>query len=130
MMDSLYSPYLEIDPSLLDVSIMNTLNSLNEFSLTSLLGSTRVSNRIELDIHVMETDQPEMTYNLNVPLSYTPTDLTVEIIRKKLSALGQTKEQMNGVIERYKDSYMLNVCGCDEVFYGNVHKLSSYKVIF
>jgi hypothetical protein len=125
MMECLYSPYLEIDPSLLDVSIMNTLKSLNEFSL---FNNDQQSNKIQIDVHIMETDTPEMVYNLSVPLSYTPTDVTIEIIKKKLSSMGQTKEQMNDVIEKYKDSYMLNVCGCDEIFYGNSYKLSSYKV--
>ena len=127
MMECLYAPYLEIDPSLLDVSIMNTVKSLNEISL---FNNDTQSNKIQIDVHIMETDTPAMVYNLNVPLSYTPADVTIEIIRKKLSSLGQTNEQMNDVIEKYKDSYMLNVCGCDEIFYGNTHKLSSYKVIY
>jgi len=125
MMECLYSPYLEIDPSLLDVSIMNTVKSLNDFCI---FNDDKQSNKIKIDVHIMETDAPEIVYNLNVPLTHTPTDVTIEVIKKKLSSMGQTREQMNDVIEKYKDSYMLNVCGCDEIFYGNTYKLSSYKV--
>lgn len=29
----------------------------------------------------------------------------------------------------YKNLYMLNVCGCDEIFYGDKHKIGAYKYI-
>ncbi len=60
----------------------------------------------------------------------TPADITQEVIRRKMNALNMyTKEQIELVVERYKDVYMLNVCGCDEIFYGNRYKFSTFKVL-
>lgn len=120
-----YSQNLEIDPSLLDVSLINTVNRLKNIKFDI---SKNKNNKLDINVHVMETDQPEVTYHLNVELDSTPTDIVVDIIKAKLSALKQSDSQIIDIVNKYKDSYMLNVCGCDEIFYGEKNKISTYKV--
>lgn len=125
LIESVYTPYLEIDPSFLEVSLNSTLNSFNLFSFSNIENEPK----IQMDIFVIETNQPEAVYNINVPFSWTPEAIIIEIIKVKLKKLGQSEEQIKEIIKRYKDSYLLNICGCDEIIFGNVNKISSYKVI-
>ena len=125
LIESIYTPHLEIDPSLLDVSVTNTVNSLNEFNLGSG-GETEPT--IGIDIHVIETNQPAMVYHLNIPFSFTPVDMVAQIIKIKLNGLNQSTDEIDEIVNRYKDAYMLNVCGCDEIFHGSKSKIISYKV--
>lgn len=130
-MSCVYAQNIEIDPSLLDVNIMNALNRLREFSFMGRLSNGSVeSAKIDVNVHVIETDQPEVTYHLAVSPNATPVDVVVDIIRAKLSSLKQSNEQINDIVNRYKHSYMLNVCGCDEILYGEKFKISSYKVLY
>lgn len=117
--ECIYSPYLEIDPSLLDISFVNSKMNLINFN----------ESKIEINIHINELDQPEMTYHIQIPLSFTPTDIISYIIKTKLKNMNQSEEQINSIVEKYKDTYMLSVCGCDEIFFGSKHKIGSYKVI-
>lgn len=118
LIECLYAPYLEIDPSMLDINIINS--KMNSIHLNE--------RKIEINVHISELNQPEITYHLNMPLSYTPTDIITYIIKTKMKNLDQSERQINSIVERYRDTYMLNVCGCDEVFYGNKYKIGSYKV--
>lgn len=124
LIETIYTPCLEMDPSFLEVSLTNTLNSFNLFSFSKLENEPK----IQMDIYVNETNAPEIVYNLNILLSATPEAIIIEIIKKKLKTLGQNDEQIVEIVKKYKDAYLLNICGCDEIFFGNVHKISTYKV--
>jgi len=125
LVDAIYRPYLDIDPSFLELSVTNTLNSFNFFSFTNIENEPKIS----INIYVMETNQPEAVYNLNVPFSSTPEAIIIQVIKSKLKTLGQTNEQIKEIVKKYKDSYFLNVCGCDEIIYGNEHKINTYKYV-
>lgn len=93
-MECTYAPNLEIDPSLLDcTSLMNTVDRLGNFSLAN-------TSKLEINVHVMETDQPEVTYHLSVDLETTPSRIVAEIIRAKLSALKQSDSQIDEIVDR------------------------------
>ncbi len=123
LIESIYTPYLEIDPTLLDVGIATTVDSFNLFSFSNTASK---EGMIEINVHIMETNEPETVYKLNIPVSFTPTDIICEIIKTKL--VSKSIEEVNEIVSQYKDMYMLNVCGCDEVFHGNKCKIISYKV--
>lgn len=125
LIESIYTPHLEIDPTLLDVGIATTVDSFNLFSFSSTRGKEAM---VDIKVHVSETDAPETLYQLNVPTSFSPTDIISEIIKAKLVA--KSAEEVAEIVSQYKDMYMLNVCGCDEVFHGNKCKIISYKVSF
>jgi hypothetical protein len=126
LVESIYRPYLDIDPSFLELSVSNTLNySFNFFSFTNIENEPK----IEINIYVTETNQPETVYKLNVSLSLTPEAIIIEVIKSKLKTLGQTDEQIIEIVKKYKDSYFLNVCGCDEIIYGSENKINTYKYI-
>ena len=116
LIDCVYAPRLEIDPSLLDMSIIDTANSLNNCSVSN--ASPNRKKHIAIDVHVMETDRAEHTFHLNVPLSCNPTDIVTEVIKSKLFSSNQTQQQIEDIVQMFKSSYILNVCGCDEIFYG------------
>lgn len=124
LIESVYTPYLEIDASFLEVNILSTVNSFNLFSFSN----TDREPKIKMNIHVTETNQPETVYNLEAPFSWTPEAIIIEIIKTKLKTLGQNDEQIKEIVKKYKDAYLLNICGCDEIIYGSTHKINSYKV--
>jgi hypothetical protein len=111
LIDCIYAPNLEIDPSLLDVSILNTANSFNLFSINQSDEANKL-NHIEIKVHVMETDKPETVFSLKLPFYYTPTDIVCDIIKSKLGSLNKSNEHINDIVNKYKNSYVLNVCGC------------------
>ena len=118
LIDCVYPPYLEIDPSLLDTSVLHTANSLDCFSFTNKKRNAK--NAVEINVHVSETDQPEQTFSLAIPLSYTPIDVVISVIKEKLFLMKKhSNEQIEEIVKVYKDSYILNVCGCHEIFNGN-----------
>jgi phosphatidylinositol-4,5-bisphosphate 3-kinase len=120
-----YSANLDLDNIMLDVDVSKTISSLCSFKI----GNTSSQlNKIDVNVHVSETNQPQITYQLDVSLSNTPNEVIGEVIKAKLSGMHQSHKQINQVVEKYKDKYLLNVCGCDEVLYGNEHKIGSYKV--
>lgn len=122
--EAVYTPYLEIDASFLEVNITSTLNSFNLFSFSNI----DKEPKIKMNIYVTETNQPEIVYNLEIPFSWTPEAIIIEIIKVKLQTMGQNDEQIKEIIKKYKDAYFLNICGCDEIIYGNTNKINSYKV--
>lgn len=126
LIESIYTPYLEIDPSLLDVGIANTVDSFNNFSFSN----ENNQQTIEIDVHVMETNQPGTVYHLNIPMIWTPSDINSQIIKIKMGEMNKSNEEIDEIVNRYKDAYMLNVCGCDEIFHGSKCHISQYKVIF
>ncbi|CAF0737287.1 unnamed protein product [Brachionus calyciflorus] len=115
----IYSPNLEIDPNLLDFNQINS--KLDRIELND--------KKINICIFVNETGLEETSYSLSVPLCLTPSDLIAHIITLKMENLNHRKEQIEKIVESYKDSYVLNVCGCDEVLYGSENKICSYKYI-
>jgi phosphatidylinositol-4,5-bisphosphate 3-kinase len=121
-----YSPNLELDASLLDPTGLLT-NNVHKISLGS------DSNKLDINIHVLEVGQSEyLTYNLkNIPFQLTPIDLVSIIIRTKLEQQGSMNaHDTNESVEKFKHLYVLNVCGCDEIFFGDKHTIGSYKVCF
>ena len=124
LIESIYTPYLEIDPSLLDVGIANTVDSFNKFSFSN----ENKQATIEIDVHVMETNQPGTVYHLNLPMSWTPLDINCQIIKIKMGEMNKRSDEIDEIVSSYKDAYMLNVCGCDEIFHGNKCQISQYKV--
>jgi hypothetical protein len=132
LINSLHSPYLQIDPSLLDVSVHSTIDSLNSISINSNENDSKKSqpqSNIDIDIFITEMDQPKTVYNLNVPLIYTPAQIIIDIIKEKMNKVHASSSQIEQVIEQYKNSYVLNVCGCEEIFHGNKYPIQLYKVI-
>ncbi|RMZ95184.1 phosphatidylinositol 4-5-bisphosphate 3-kinase catalytic subunit alpha isoform [Brachionus plicatilis] len=120
MIQNFYSPNLEINPSMLDFSLGTRINmiQLEEFDQAT----------VDMCILVTETDRHETKYHLNVPLNYSPSDLISLMIVKKMEKSEHSDELIQGIVEKYKDSYVLQICGCDEIIFGSEHKIGSYKV--
>lgn len=110
-MECMYAPNLEIDPSLLDTSLVNTADRLKKIKFSdenSPATTASTTGKLEINVHVMETDQPEVTYHLSIdPDSTTPTQIIIDIIKAKLSALKQSDEQIVEIIDRCGKSFFL-----------------------
>ena len=125
--ESVYSPNLELESSLLDTSVNNAAESFNQVTL----GTNNKS--FEVKIHVIEFEKgtnkelPRQTYSLVVECKQSPSDVIVMIIRLKLS--DKDEKAINENVRLYKDYYMLSVCGCKEYLFGNKFPLVSYKVL-
>lgn len=120
IIENIYSPNLQMNPTTLDFSLRSRLNmiKLEEPDNTT----------IDVCIIVKETDRIEIKFDFNVPLNYTPTDLISLMIVKKLENSNNSHEQIQNVVQKYRDSYVLEICGCDEIIFGSEHKIGSYKV--
>jgi len=125
MIEQIYTPYLEIDPTLLEVGITGACNSLNLFTFNG--GEQKET--IQIDVHVKETGQAATVYGLSVPPEWTPMAVICEIIKAKLDSFKKSSEEVEEIVSQYKSAYMLNVCGCDEIFHGDKCRISSYQVI-
>jgi len=69
----------------------------------------------------METGTEQMqTFSLNVPVTSTPTDVVGDVIKEKLLLSNHDKKQIEDIVTTYKNSYILNVCGCDEILNGKL----------
>ena len=79
-------------------------------------------------VHVRETDMPESVYELKVPNDWTPIDVICQIIKMKLDGLAKNCEEIEEIVGQYKNAYVLNVCGCDEVLHGDKCEIASYQV--
>ena len=75
-----------------------------------------------------EANADKQIYKLDVEQSNTPSDIIVKVIHAKLSKTNNNHEQINEIVKCYKDSYLLCVCGCDEILYGYKNPIGSYKV--
>jgi hypothetical protein len=126
--ESVYSPNLELESSLLDTNVNNAAESFNQVTLE---GNNK-NKSFEIKIHVIEFEKgtnkelPRQTYSLVAEYKQTPSDLIVAIIHIKLA--DKDEKVINENVRLYKDYYMLSVCGCDEYLYGNKFPLLSYKV--
>ncbi len=131
-LESVYAPNLDLGSSLLDLSVIDAANCFNLFTLSPTAVSKSVvnGNDIEIQIHVQETNMPKKMYSLIIEQNQTPSDIIVKIIHLKLSSTNNNEMQINEIIKRYKDAYLLSVCGCDEILFGNKCPIGSYKVIF
>lgn len=120
VIENIYSPNLELNPAMLDFSISSRIGMIK---IDELDNST-----IDVSIMVNETDRDETKYTFTVPLSYTASDLISLMIVKKLEKSNHSNQLIQNVVEKYKDSYVLEVCGCEEIIFGCEHKIGSYKV--
>lgn len=101
-MECIYAPNLEIDPSLLDTSLINTVNRLQKIKFAdNLTTNAQTNSKLEINVHIVETEQPEVTYHLSVdPDTATPTQIIMDIIKAKLSALKQSDSQIDEIVNR------------------------------
>lgn len=116
-----YTPNLLLDVSLLDPT--NFLSrSVNGISLnSSSLSSANKQSTIDIQIHV--TQQAYELKSINI-FEYTPDRLLVRLAELVL------KTDKSELLRRFRQEHLLNVCGCDEILYGDDHKLGTYKVSF
>ncbi len=122
--EQIYTPYLEIDPSLLEIGIANTCKDFNMFTFEAGCDQREL---IEVNVHVKETGNVETVYSLSIPLEWTPVEIICAIIKAKLGS-SKSSEEVEEIVRQYKDAYMLNVCGCDEIFHGDKCRISTFKV--
>lgn len=121
--------------------VFNEINRTKNFSIEehfphnldldlNFLVPCPIDNRvIEIIVRVKENDKLfEQVFRVKMLLNNKPIDLVSEIIKLKLHEMKQSEAEILNMILRYRDTYLLNVCGSDELIYGNNHHLGSYKV--
>lgn len=120
--ESIYAPNLEIDSSQLKLTNSNLPLSKSPSSNIAL------QNRItSINIKVVELsathDMKQFFYE--APLDSTPSNIINEILRlKRNDSSGFDKVEQS--IDR--NNLVLNICGCNEIIYGDTNKIGSYKV--
>lgn len=59
-----------------------------------------------------------------------PVDVIKEYFRLKLKDLINDNQSLNSILYDYVDMYVLNVCGCNDVIFGDEYPIKRYKVYF
>jgi hypothetical protein len=128
LFQSMYAPQLEVDPNNFQLDI-NSSKSLQKnaksidiciFGDTSNLSASSKNKRHGIN----EREFLEREFILNVSLDTTPANLLGHYFREKYPAESVDK------MHQFQKTYLLNVCGTEEVLFGNESKLYSYKVIY
>ncbi len=125
---SIYAQSVNVDPNDFHLS----KNSLKTRKIDSKFIEMRIIDDANFSFFtyknkrhgINERDFLEREFILNVSLDTTPVNLVGEYFKKKYGT--ESSEQMH----QFQKTFFLNVCGTEEVLYGNEYKLYSYKVIF
>lgn len=108
---SMYSPNLEVDSTrlLLKKPYRSQIKSIQDL--------------VEIKIFIFGQHTKIEPFNLIVRLDQTPDDI-LEFVKLKM------RESEDDFFLAYfnNDDLVLNTCGFDEILYGNLHKIGSYKV--
>ncbi|KAK3090339.1 hypothetical protein FSP39_011033 [Pinctada imbricata] len=86
------------------------------------------SNHVIICIWIVSEEGIRNKFSVSVPHTSRPIDVIAETIRRRGRLMNITKEQVEGLIETYRTSYALKVCGCDE-FLLEDYPLSQYKYV-
>jgi hypothetical protein len=123
---SMYEPNIEVDPSEFQSNLNSNSNNSNKTS-------KKRDSLKQIEIHVYDTTAEEreiseqtQVFILIVKLDATPLDIITEFFRLKYSI--RPDDVKNIKLLKCQKTFLLNVCGCDEVMYGNEFKLGQYKV--
>lgn len=112
--ESIYCPNIEIDPS--------------SMGSTDLMGKPKRPLVKIITVKIFDNDKND--FQIDVPMNFTPRRLLREYFTQKLQRTLQISEkELLNVLDEYEKNFVLNVCGSDEVVFGDKHMLSSYKVI-
>lgn len=111
LMHFFHSPNLEID--------------LNRISSVKTQLGDKENEFIDVCIHNIENGTCQV---LTFSLEQTPNEILREYFRVELASLVQSEGELRNIVDDYENSYLLNVCGCNDVLYRNEHSIGSYKV--
>ncbi|CAF0796738.1 unnamed protein product [Brachionus calyciflorus] len=103
-----------------------------EINLENLSYSTEKGNvedeclsYLDIAIH----DKNDQSYQiLNISVNQRPSEIIREYFRIKLESI-LDKNLIEELIKDYEKTYVLNVCGCNEILYGNQNKMGDFKYI-
>ena len=120
--ESIYAPNLEIDSSQLKFT-----NSL--LTISNSISSNNYSHNRKTTINIkcveLGATNDMKQYYYDAPLDSTPLHIINEILRiKRNDKSGYNRIEQN----TDRNNLVLNICGCDEIIYGDTNKIGSYKV--
>lgn len=120
--ESMYSPNIEIDSNQLKFHSTNTPPSKPKRS------SHPAGKKIKICIFDVGSRLAVKSISLDVLPELTPVQVIAQL-------RAQTQEQQEfadcfRLLDKYaEDELVLNICGCDEIIYGQANKIGSYKYI-
>ena len=80
-------------------------------------------------VWIVSDDGNRNKFSVRVDHTARPIDVISEVIRRRGRLMDITKQQVEGLIESYRSTYALKVCGCDE-FLLSENPISQYRVCF
>ncbi len=136
---SIHSPDLEIEPHRFETNsktntILNKPNEstfLKSSSFSNLSTASRsTANQIEVVIH--DKDNIEYSQSMKVSFSDKPDEIVKSFFRTKMLKTnhGMSSTELEFLLEDYKNTYVLNVCGSKELIFGNENTIGFYRVNF
>lgn len=80
-------------------------------------------------VWIVSDDGNRNKFSVRVDHTARPIDVISEVIRRRGRLMDITKQQVEGLIESYRSTYALKVCGCDE-FLLSENPISQYRVCY
>jgi phosphatidylinositol-4,5-bisphosphate 3-kinase len=80
-------------------------------------------------IWIVSDDGSRNKFSVRLEHTARPIDVISEVIRRRGRLMDITKAQVEGLIESYRSTYALKVCGCDE-FLLSEKPISQYRVSY
>lgn len=78
-------------------------------------------------VWIVSDDGNRNKFSVRVEHMARPIDVISEVIRRRGRLMDITKQQVEGLIESYRSTYALKVCGCDEFLLAE-KPISQYRV--
>lgn len=78
-------------------------------------------------VWIVSDDGNRNKFSVRVEHMARPIDVISEVIRRRGRLMDITKQQVEGLIESYRSTYALKVCGCDEFLLAE-NPISQYRV--
>lgn len=95
----------------------------------TMLCSSLSEGHVVCCIWIVSDDGNRNKFSVRVEHTARPIDVISEVIRRRGRLMDITKAQVEGLIESYRSTYALKVCGCDE-FLLSEKPISQYRVSF
>lgn len=109
-----YSQHVEVDlKRLSSIRVMREMEARQTFTIV---------------IHEMSEDGRDEIQAINIYPDDRPPRIIKQYFRTRLGKLFADDSHFESILTDYLDMYVLNVCGCNDVLFGDEYPIRAYKV--
>ncbi len=125
-------PTESLDPKEMDESLKKSLYDENNTYLVNMYKRQKSYHTDSILINVFDMEQSDSRpICLEISLDSTLNDILAEVYKMKFHNdvdEDDFRRKHDELLNKFVKTHVLNVCGCDEIIYSNLHRIGSYKV--